>query len=115
MDLSLAEVGAESRLLRRYAARQDDAAFDAIVRQYAPMVYAAARRRIGDATLAEDVTQAVFMILTTKAKSVPKDLPLSGWLLKTVKYCSANAIKIEPRRRKREGIAAAMNASGTCS
>ena len=80
-------------------------------------------RRVGDRHLAEDVTQAVFVILAKKAKSL-RDASgggaLSAWLLSTVRYASANALKMEARRRHHEQQAAsslhrAGSQSGACS
>jgi RNA polymerase sigma factor (sigma-70 family) len=103
-------LAADNAELLRFAHERDDAAFVAIVREHVGLVYLAALRRVGEANLAEDVTQAVFMILAKKAGSVRKDVPLSAWLLMTVKYAAANAIKLEKRRRKHEREAARLNA-----
>ena len=93
-------------LLAGYASGRDEEAFAALVRRHADLVYSAAARRVGDRHLAEDVTQAVFVILATKAKSIRGDAPLTAWLLTTVRYAAANALKIEARRRKYEHLAA---------
>jgi RNA polymerase sigma factor (sigma-70 family) len=98
----------DAELLLRFAHERDQAAFAALVRRYANLVYSAAVRRVGNRHLAEDVTQAVFVILSKKAKSIPSRVPLSAWLLRAVAYCSSNALKIEARRRRRERAAAEM-------
>ena len=108
-------------LLDRFARARDEPAFAEVVRRYLNLVYSSAARRVGDRHLAEDVTQAVFVILAKKAKSVRSARsPLSAWLLTTVRYAAANALKIESRRRKHEEAAAtasavARGASGACS
>lgn len=107
--------GDEMELLRRYAQRRDEAAFAQIVRRYLDLVYSAASRRVGERTLAEDVTQAVFLILSQKAKSIRQGTVLSAWLLTTVRYCSANALKMEARRRKHETQAAKNRTIGVAS
>ena len=98
----------EMLLLHEYVTTASPEAFAKIVRQYVDLVYAAARRQVKDAALAEDVTQAAFMVLAKKAASVPTDRPLSGWLLKTTTYCAANARRSELHRQQHERRAAQM-------
>ena len=102
-------------LLGAYASRRDEPAFASLVSRYVDLVYSAAARRVGAGHLAEDVTQAVFVILAKKANSIRRDAPLSAWLLSTVRYAAANARKIEARRRRHEQIAAQVRAAGACS
>jgi len=112
-------------LLGRFARARDEPAFAEVVRRHLNLVYSSAVRRVGDRHLAEDVTQAVFVILAKKAKSVRSSRsPLAAWLLSTVRYAAANALKIEARRRKHEeraaaaasaAAAAAANSAGACS
>ncbi|HZN68579.1 MAG TPA: sigma-70 family RNA polymerase sigma factor, partial [Tepidisphaeraceae bacterium] len=100
----------DSELLRRYGASRDGAAFAILVRHHLDLVYSAAVRRVGDRHLAEDVTQAVFVILATKPKSAAKSPSLAAWLLTTVRYAAANALRIERRRRRHEAAAAGLAA-----
>src|SRR3954451_4962130 len=96
--------GGDFDLLRRYAARRDEGAFADVVRRHLDLVYVAAARRVGDRHLAEDVTQAVFVILARRAGSVSTRTtrPLSLWLLTAVRYAANNALRIERRRRGHE-------------
>ena len=99
----------ETTLLREYAATRSQRAFARLVELYVDLVYSAARRQVhGDAHLAEDVTQAVFIVLAQKARSVPVDRPLSSWLLKVTGYCAANARRNRQRRETHERRAAEM-------
>ena len=102
----------DSELLARYAASRDGAAFGELVRRYVDLVHSAAARRVGDRHLAEDVTQAVFMVLAERPGAARGSGgsagALSGWLLTTVRYAAANAVKVRGRRRRHEGAAAAM-------
>ena len=99
----------EIQLLRDYAKTRSQDAFAMLVERYVGLVYSAARRQCrGDAHLAEDVTQAVFIILAEKAATVPADRPLSAWLLKTCAYCAANARRSKTHRQHHERRAAQM-------
>ena len=107
-------------LLRRYADERDESAFAELMRRHVDLVHSASLRRVGDRSLADDVTQATFMILARKAKSIRQRRrePLSAWLLNAVRYAAANAIKMENRRRKHEHAAAIRRAReqpGACS
>jgi RNA polymerase sigma factor (sigma-70 family) len=94
-------------LLRRYIRTADRSAMDELVRRHVDLVYAAARRQVfGDAHAAEDVTQAVFMLLLSKAKSIPPGR-LAGWLIQTTRYTAANARRVFSRRTHHEQQAAA--------
>src|SRR5688572_16879623 len=97
--------GDDLSILQRYAHERDEKAFALLVRRYVDLVYSAAVRRVGDRHLAEDVTQAVFVILAQKANTI-RGGPLSAWLLSTVRYAAANALKMENRRRQHEHAAA---------
>jgi RNA polymerase sigma factor (sigma-70 family) len=95
------------RLLSAYVATKSHDAFGALVSRHIGLVYAAARRRVGHADLAEDVAQAVFMILAAKAGTIRQGTPLSLWLYNVTRYVSANAMKMEKRRQYHERQAAA--------
>jgi RNA polymerase sigma factor (sigma-70 family) len=92
-------------LLSDYVNRGSDQAFGQIVRRYIDLVYTAARRQVGPAR-AEDVTQAVFVTLARKAKSLDPHVVLGGWLLLATRYAAANQNKTDGRRAKHEKEAA---------
>src|SRR5687768_11814169 len=99
----------DAELLRRASREQSREALAQIARRYVGFVYNAALRQTrGDAHLAEDVTQAVFVILARKVHRMNPDTLLHGWLFTTARYAAANAMKMSKRRTHHERIAAGM-------
>ena len=66
------------------------------------MVYSVALRKTGNPQAAEEVTQAVFIILAKKARALSKKTVLSGWLYQTARLTAANFLRAEIRRARRE-------------
>jgi DNA-directed RNA polymerase specialized sigma24 family protein len=89
-------------LLREFAGRNSEEAFAALVSRHVNLVYSVALRQIRDPHLAEEITQAVFIILARKAKSLGSKTILSGWLCRTARNVSANALTMQRRRQLRE-------------
>jgi len=92
----------EWRLLREYVEHGSDAAFAALVERYINLVYSTCLRELRDASLAEDVTQVVFLILAQKAKQLREGTILTGWLYRTARFACNNARQQEARRQKYE-------------
>jgi RNA polymerase sigma factor (sigma-70 family) len=93
-------------LLQEYARTGSEAAFAELVRRHVSLVYSVACHDLRDTHLAEDATQAVFIILARKAASLGPNTVLPGWLCRTVHNVSANALKTQRRRALREQEAA---------
>ena len=98
-------------LLQLFAKNRSETAFAELVRRHLNWVYSLARRHVGDAHLAEDVAQSVFVLLARKAASLRRGTVLTGWLFHATRYVASCAIRAERRRRVREESASAMNTS----
>src|SRR5476649_1664753 len=89
-------------LLREFAENNSEAAFAALVGRHVNLVYSAALRSVGNSHSAEEITQAVFIILARKAKSFSRKIILTGWLHQTTRLTAANFLRTEIRRQHRE-------------
>lgn len=101
------------RLSNPSAPASNDAALEELVRHHLPVVYAAARRQLPDPTLAEDVTQAVFMVLARRRSGLPANVVLSSWLLKVTHLACLQARRNAGRRKQHEQKAAQMRPATT--
>jgi len=70
----------DMELVREYAARQSEQAFETLVSRNIGLVHSAALRQMRDPRLAEEITQTVFIILARKAGSLKPKTILPGWL-----------------------------------
>ncbi len=70
----------DADLLARFAARRDEAAFEALLLRHGPMVLRLCRRLLHHWHDAEDVFQATFLVLARRARAIRKRESLTAWL-----------------------------------
>src|SRR5829696_5256947 len=106
----------DSLLLRQYVENDSDEAFAALVTRHINLVYSVALRCVGDPHQAEEVAQAVFILLAKKAAQLRHDKALSSWLFQTTRFTASNFIRGETRRHRREQeahVQSVLNDSGS--
>jgi len=89
-------------LIREYADRDSEPAFAELVHRYINLVYSVALRYAGNSQDAQDVTQAVFIILAQKAASLRQRPTLTGWLYETTRFTAKRFLRTKIRRQFRE-------------
>lgn len=100
----------DAELLRCYVQDRSDSAFTELVTRQVNFVYACALRRVGgDAHLAKDVTQQVFVALARSAAELVERPVLTGWLYTTTRHVAAQVVRTERRRQSREQEVQTMN------
>lgn len=92
---------ADDATLLAAAAAGDDAATEALLRRYGPLVVCACRRQLAGADV-EDAAQAVFLVLWRRARDRAIAANLPGWLVVTAGHVCATARRAAARRRRHE-------------
>ncbi|MBN1669858.1 MAG: sigma-70 family RNA polymerase sigma factor [Kiritimatiellae bacterium] len=102
----------DQQLIETYVRDKSEGAFRQIVERYGQLVYSAAYRRLQDHHLAEDASQATFIILARKAHRLGAKTMLGGWLWRTATFCARNLARQRVTREAREREIAPAEADG---
>ncbi|MGA2556310.1 MAG: sigma-70 family RNA polymerase sigma factor [Verrucomicrobiota bacterium] len=92
----------DMELVREYVSHNSEEAFATLVSRYVNLVYSVALRQLRDTQLAEEATQAAFIILARKAASLGPKTVLPAWLCRTAQYVAFRALRTQRRRQSRE-------------
>jgi RNA polymerase sigma factor (sigma-70 family) len=92
----------DGQLLECFVTRQDEAAFEALVRRHGPMVLGVCRRLLRNPQDAEDAFQATFLVLVRKAAAIGRRELLGNWLYGVAYRTALDARAAATRRRARE-------------
>jgi RNA polymerase sigma factor (sigma-70 family) len=95
-------------ILAEFRATRAEGDFSELVRRYTNLVYSIGKRRVADTTLAQEVTQLVFIRLAKAPPKLDSDAQLLAWLHRTTVHVSIDLWRSETRRRAREQQAVAM-------
>jgi RNA polymerase sigma factor (sigma-70 family) len=101
----------DQELLQRFVEEKGpnrEMAFRDIVERHAGWIQAAARRHVGNAAMADDVTQAVFFVLARKARNLSRNVQLPAWLHGVTRNVCRDARKTTVRQQIHELKAATM-------
>ena len=97
-------------LLKQFVEEHSEEAFAELVHRHVNLVYSAALRQVGgDAHLAWDAAQGVFLALAQNARRLVHHAALTGWLYTTTRFVSAKLVRTRQRTREREQAAFTMN------
>ncbi len=92
------------QLLRAYHRHGDELAFSRLTQRHAGWIFATARRRLRDDHLADDATQAVFVVLATQGRRLigSGQRSLAAWLFEVLHFACARALRSCARRARHE-------------
>ncbi|OWK38470.1 RNA polymerase sigma factor [Fimbriiglobus ruber] len=93
----------DRELLRRFVDAADQAAFAVLVNRHAAMVLGVARRVLHSQADAEDTCQAVFLILSRKARTNHWQVSVANWLYATARRVAHTARRTASRRPAGKG------------
>lgn len=94
------------QLLRQYVDQRSESAFAQLVDRHIDLVFSTCMRLLRNRQDAEDATQAAFIVLARKAKSIRSDTILAAWLYRTARWAAASAVRRNQTRKRHESAAA---------
>jgi RNA polymerase sigma-70 factor (ECF subfamily) len=92
----------DGQLLGCFAARRDEAAFEALIQRHGPMVWGVCRRILRDHHDAEEAFQATFLVLARKAPSIAHRELVANWLYAVAYKTAVRARAMASKRQARE-------------
>src|SRR5687767_536720 len=99
----------DRELLDQFATNRSEDSFRELLHRHVNLVYSAAVRQTYNHALAEEVTQAVFILLAQKARSLGRNTNVAGWLLRSTHFVASRVLRAEQRRVHREQKAFVMS------
>jgi RNA polymerase sigma factor (sigma-70 family) len=91
----------DQHLLQLWATRADEAAFREFAFRYAGFVFGTARRRVGDASLAEEITQDVFAAVARQAVRLHSHTSIAAWLHRTTMLTALDRLRRRARQQRK--------------
>ena len=93
-------IATDRECLAAFSRRRDAESLRSVIERYLAFVYSSALRRTGDASRAEEVTRAVFIVFARRARRLRKRTVLAGWLFRiTALACKKLGLKRARRWR----------------
>jgi RNA polymerase sigma factor (sigma-70 family) len=106
--LTANEVTTDQELVEAFASTGSSEAFEALVQRYTNLVYSVCVRVLRDSALAEDATQAAFIVLHNRAKKLRNDTVLPSWLFRVAELSARTIARTRHRQLQRDQKAQAM-------
>lgn len=94
----------DGELLAKFVTHRDERSFSTLVQRHGPMVFSVCSRVSRDTHLAEDATQATFLVLARRARDVWAGKSLRGWLYGIAVKTAKEACRLATRRQIRETV-----------